>query len=66
MKRCSVSLIIRGKNNVISLHTCRNGIHQKDKKKVFVKMRRKENTGALGGKVNWCSHDGKQYSTVVV
>ena len=65
MKRCSISLIIREKNNEISLHTYRNGIHQKDKKEVLVKMWRKENTGALGGKVNWCSHNGKQYSIVV-
>ena len=60
-----LSITIREKNNAISLHTCRNGIHQKDKKEVLVEMWRKENTGALRGKVNWCSHSGEQYSTVV-
>ena len=55
-KRCSTSLIIRGKNSK-SLHQndyCQEG-------NVLMKMWRRGHLCPVGGNANWCSHCGKHH-----
>ena len=42
----------------ISHHTCQNGYHQKEQKKLNVgkDMEKRESLHTVGGNVNWCSH----------
>ena len=47
----------------ISPHTCQDGYHQKGhKEQMLVRMWKKRKPSyAVGGKVNWCKHCGKQH-----
>ena len=52
----------RYKKSELSLHTCQDGHHKKDKRyHVDEGVEKEKPLCTVGGNVNWCSHYEKQY-----